>query len=567
MKKSSIFIALLCVLAVGLYIAPSPPGEVAPTKEGKFLALCETGTLQEIQKAIQSGADVNARDNDYWSPLMRAAKKSSNPEVIAALVKAGADIHAKDGMFGASPLMHAAMDNPRPEIITALLNAGADINGRDNFNATPLIWAARVSRNPQIIDTLLAAGALPKAKDNDDTLAVHYAQANPKLANTETFKKLQELSKIDDPYADMSDRQFLALCKTGNLEAIQKAIQAGANVNARDLKGDTPLIMAATYASDPKIIEVLIKAGADINARGSYGTTPLQAAALDNGQLEITQALLKAGADINTRNNYGHKPLLNAVHSSRSNLKIIETLLKADIAANGRDALDPQVLVFAAKDNTNPEVITLLVKAGMDVNYRDRYQPLFIQRTDLRMPGITPLMWAAKGNSNPAVITALLKAGAEINALDERGNSPLKYALRGENFKIIMTLIKAGADVNAKDGDSSTPLMFAISDCKPDSKDAPVAAEKIKIASALIKAGADVNATDENGKTALMYAAKEGLTEAIMLLLDAKAYPNIEDKNGRIAAEYIQHISYNDESNNPAYQRLRELSGKTEGGD
>ena len=56
----------------------------------------------------------------------------------------------------------------------------------------------------------------------------------------------------------------------------------------------------------------------------------------------------------------------------------------------------------------SPEVVTLLIKAGADVNAKDKY-------------GVTPLHRAAAYNENPEVITILIKAGADVNAKDSDG--------------------------------------------------------------------------------------------------------------------------------------------------
>ena len=62
---------------------------------------------------------------------MQAADNTSKPEVIATLINAGADVNAKDNK-GFTPLMTAAMMNPNPEVIAALVKAGADVNAKNN---------------------------------------------------------------------------------------------------------------------------------------------------------------------------------------------------------------------------------------------------------------------------------------------------------------------------------------------------------------------------------------------------------------------------------------------------
>lgn len=75
-------------------------------------------------------------------------------------------------------------------------------------------------------------------------------------------------------------------------EEAKALIRAGANVNARDRIGYTPLHLC----SGAELAKMLIEAGADVNARADDGATPLIAAASDNRR-EVVRVLLEAGAD------------------------------------------------------------------------------------------------------------------------------------------------------------------------------------------------------------------------------------------------------------------------------
>jgi ankyrin repeat protein len=61
-----------------------------------FSEIVRTGTVQQIQAAIDQGADVNARDRDKRTPLMWAAQFSRNVEVVLLLLDAGAEVNARD---------------------------------------------------------------------------------------------------------------------------------------------------------------------------------------------------------------------------------------------------------------------------------------------------------------------------------------------------------------------------------------------------------------------------------------------------------------------------------------
>jgi hypothetical protein len=95
---------------------------------------------------------------------------------------------------------------------------------------------------------------------------------------------------------------------TGNLEAIQKCVDAGSDLNVRDPQGGAcPLSTAALFGQTGAAL-ALIEAGADINCRGDDGAAPLHVAAFFC-RTEIVKALVDKGADRTIENSYGSTPL------------------------------------------------------------------------------------------------------------------------------------------------------------------------------------------------------------------------------------------------------------------
>ena len=76
----------------------------------------------------------------------------------------------------------------------------------------------------------------------------------------------------------------------------------------------------------------------------------------------------------------------------------------------------------AALQNSNPEVLMVLLEAGADVNARDKN-------------GSTLLMAAAQQNTNPEALTVLLEAGADAKAKDKKGKTALDYVRENEKLK------------------------------------------------------------------------------------------------------------------------------------
>ena len=182
----------------------------------------------------------------------------------------------------------------------------------------------------------------------------------------------------------------------------------------------------------------------------------------------------------------------------------------------GGDGWTP--LIIAARYNEDPEVLSVLLEAGANVNAT-------IRKGNLR--GRTPLMCAVVNkSSNPQAVAILLKAGANVNARDNNLQTALMIAgWNRQKLDIISLLLEAGADVNAKDESDTTVLMHNVE-----------FNENVEVIASLLKAGAKINVREKNGYTALMNAALHNHNpEVISLLLEAGADINVKSSWGKTA--------------------------------
>ena len=101
----------------------------------------------------------------------------------------------------------------------------------------------------------------------------------------------------------------------GNVDAIARLVAAGADVNARDAKGNTPLKYACAEPSLAALCK-LIELGADVKLGDDRGFTPLHCIAghgFYTEALAMAEALLVRGADVNARSReFGFVPLHEA---------------------------------------------------------------------------------------------------------------------------------------------------------------------------------------------------------------------------------------------------------------
>lgn len=190
-----------------------------------------------------------------------------------------------------------------------------------------------------------------------------------------------------------------------------------------DVAGMTILMREASMGYLPDVNE-LIHAGANVNAKDSQGQTPLMYAVREYAgrypaNPAVVQALIKAGADVNAEDKTGRTALIHAVGSDVSvyiNPKVIEALLQAGADPNkvdikGRTALTQALFTlihkpeYAISDANLREVIRLLIKASSVAT---------INKIDWSFAGTgkTPLMLAAV-EGDPLIVQLLLDRDAD----------------------------------------------------------------------------------------------------------------------------------------------------------
>ncbi|MGM0674781.1 MAG: ankyrin repeat domain-containing protein [Spirochaetota bacterium] len=111
----------------------------------------------------------------------------------------------------------------------------------------------------------------------------------------------------------------------GHADIVRSLIDNGADVEATDILGRTPLHVAVDH---PEVVEVLLEHGAAVDARDSLSNTPLHRAL---GSPETVDILISAGADVEARNTGGSTPLEMATRrgNARKNLTVVERLVAA----------------------------------------------------------------------------------------------------------------------------------------------------------------------------------------------------------------------------------------------
>ena len=184
--------------------------------------------------------------------------ESATPYEVRACLEAWSRVNART-LNDTLPLHFAAWYTPNPAVIAVLLEVGAEVNARNEFGNTPLHIAAWTGGDINNIRVIHEAGARGS-------------------------------------FAVISALRVLLL------------LEAGAEVNALNKDGDTPLHTAAGDNNNPAVITALVVAGAEVNALNKDGRTPLHYAALHSIWPYVIEALLNAGAAASARDHEGKTP-------------------------------------------------------------------------------------------------------------------------------------------------------------------------------------------------------------------------------------------------------------------
>jgi ankyrin repeat protein len=224
------------------------------------------GSTGAARLLLDAGADPNARNRDDMTPLA-LADMNGQSDMCELLLARGADPATRE-LHGRTPL-HRAADLATAKEVRALLASGADPNARDHWKDTPLHLAARRD-TPAIVRALMDAGADLNAQNSAGDTPLTHAASDQLGTHTQTVRLLlaqpQNLN-----LADVQGWSALhALVYMGDPDLLRLGIEAGADTELRDQRGETPFLKAATYHYAP-CLQVLADAGADTAARDLQG--------------------------------------------------------------------------------------------------------------------------------------------------------------------------------------------------------------------------------------------------------------------------------------------------------
>jgi ankyrin repeat protein len=238
--------------------------------------------------------------------------------------------------------------------------------------------------------------------------------------------------------------------KRKHLDVAKVLLDHGANVNVQEPKNLFSPMYLAAYAGDIRSISLLSENGANINALDKDGATPLFGA-MTWRRYEAVKALLERHADPNAGVLAGEPALFCAIEKDDS--AIVAMLLQHQVQVNLLDSIGVTALSRAVF-NGNLPIIKLLLAHGVEVNGRNR-------------DGKTPIFFAVMHNDT-GLVSYLIREKANVNAQDLRGLTPLMHAANKRNSDVMEILLRNGADpyLESTTGHDVRDLIMGMNDFK-----------------------------------------------------------------------------------------------------
>lgn len=452
--------------------------------------VCEAGSLEHLKKMYRLWNETPHRDEYYdinycnlgdVTPIdiLLTALSCSEPELIRyaveelhAITKANAlDVMKKAFVFGNRPILEYLFRHC-PDL---------DLTGDDG---TALLYAAGSNLNDlKFLDAHgvkfgssdAALNALRKAVSSGNGPSIHFLLEKGVPVGMPDPSGRLEIEFINAPTApqmidillsqygqnpDGVNRLFLTACRQNNVSLISSLLAEGkVDLNARNSEGKTPLLaLASNRTSTLEMLQLLLDHGDDIKARDSKG----------NGVLHLVKGpekllfLLDAGAEVNAENEM-HETVMtlfldqigkNIQWNAPENLPFLKELLQRgyDMTRFRKEAgifLCQKAWQWSGNDECTDLVIFLLEQGAVFPPGCETPQTPLHRLCD--KPSIKYDLETLR-----FIFKHLVKY-YDVNTRDEKGRTPIFYAVEHRHFPLMELLHEAGADLNAKDHEGRIP--------------------------------------------------------------------------------------------------------------
>ena len=446
-------------------------GQQIAHQQRNYPALSDSERKAIVAKLLEGGSDPTIKDDDGVTPMHVALQHGIDifEQVLNAFQSRNGNINVVDEN-GLTPL-YWAIDSPirnedsiNAEVVRRLISNGADPNaGNPSARARvlELYKESDFSANTrEIVVAMIGEWSYTPAEIvglyNEGQRGANFkAVADQVLgaqAGNDGETPLIKAVRYQAMYPGLR-RSYTLENVLSNLAFLEWVGLAEEMVNVKGHNGLTALHHALVFSSTQGMA-TLIRLGADVNAQDNNGNTPLHGL-VSHGSLygsagdhrfrkvnsiEKIDMLIAGGADMAIENNAGKSPFEESYYTPA---EIVRLYNEGQRGANFKAVADQVLGTQASNDGETP-----LIKAV-------RYQAIY--------PGMRRSYTLENVLSNLAFLEWVGLAEAMVNVKGHNGLTALHHALVFSSTQGMAILIRLGADVNAQDNNGNTPLHGLVS--------------------------------------------------------------------------------------------------------
>uniref|UniRef100_A0A3P8Z511 Ion transport domain-containing protein n=1 Tax=Esox lucius TaxID=8010 RepID=A0A3P8Z511_ESOLU len=488
----------------------------------------------------QNKANPDIIDKMDRSPLHIAAERGHSyvVDVLTDKFKANVLARTKDG----STMMHIASQCGHPDTALTFMKKGVPLH-MPNKSGAVCLHAAAKQGHTAVVQALLLKGAHVDMTTKDGLTALHVAVQNGKPLVVQMLLGFGAQVQLGGGKARETPLHIAARVKGGEKVA-EMLLKSGADVNAEQENGETPMHIAARYGG-LKMMKILIEEGGELTCRSKAGENPLHIAVRHCHAAVVEEILTyltnnksreEAQRCVSQGNRKGETSLhlaaelqTDSVHREGEDVHIIKTLMEYD---KDITVLSETPLHYCARMGN-----TGVLQEMLDNVPSSRLQVAVNKHSK---NGWSPLLVAAE-RGHPEVVSILLQNQARVDVFDEEGKGALHLAAEQGHEDVADILLSHKAFVNAKTKLGLTPLHLgaqkgsaglvkllverhlASIDSLSLRRQTPLhlaaVSGQLDVCSSLLTLGADVTATDIHGQTPLHLAAENDHSEVVKLFL------------------------------------------------
>lgn len=524
------------------------PSESSVTGTPLFAAAGH-GHTHIVRFLLSRGASINRPSLEGYTPLCWAAYQQ-NSNTVQLLLDRGADTEVAND-YGDLPIHEAAQSLAKKNLLL-LIRGGAWVQATNKEGDGALHKAAYVGLQANI-RVLISYGANLEAANSQNSTPLHKSVHGGHLhAARLLLRRCANVNAVDRSYGT----SLHYACYYNRLAHVQVLIKSGAGVNTADDCGNTPLLCAVSGLSRKtqlllytdremplfrccwrkKVIQKLVDSGANISAKNSLGNTALHIAA-HAGYGKAILALIQFGADIEARNNRGETALYIAGLNTSSfvarvpdfrfcngtreryvssALPFDESICASNGSICGSDESGDTTDIKSEEgddgdsmfDRSSETLSQARIWYNLETASSSSCDRLVSHPGSAGSYGSRTSRTSRSCERDASVLDYLLESGADTNIADDEGLTLLWRLAKVGDEALVRQLLRHGANTEATDCYGRTALHIS------------VLKGSLYIVKLLLNHKAEIEAMDDDGRTPLWAAVWWGETEIVQLLLE-----------------------------------------------